>query len=1219
MPAGEGVAAGQWDGSVRTAKANAWVPDGLSVWELSVNSRPGVKADDDYGKRFETPDGSAVDRCTYVQLILRPWTDRSNWAKSRRAEKRWRDIRAYGLDDVEAWLETAPVTWAWFSEELGLNPYGMRTAETWWDAWVRQTSPAMTPGLVLAGRNAAVKAIEARVVGPTITTVEGASVDETCAVLAAMAVSADAEGDGRMLARLAFVNDLSTWRLLLDSAQSLVLVPLDPAFAHEVPSGSPHAVLVPVSGTGVADVDLPPLDAAGVTAALKAAGMSDDKKADESGRLARRSLTALRRNLATNIALHRPQWAERPVPRHIRAVLLAGSWTDQCDGDQSVLAELSGDPYGAFREMAAALANEADPFILQVGASWHLVSAFDAWLLLVERLTEDDLKRLESVVVAVIGEEDPALEVPEEERWWKASLEGKVRAFSSDLRRGLARSLALLGVHGASIGLSGGSSGADWANYLVRSLLKKANEDLTGRRWASLSDLLPLLAEAGPDAFIDAVTAGTSGDTPLLAKMFTDKEHDGMFSSSSPHTGLLWALEGLAWSPNHFGAAVDLLARLDELDPGGRLANRPFASLAGVFCPWHPKNSATPDRRLKVIDGLRKRHGDAAWKLLLSMLPEFHGTHFPTHEPECRDWTPAKVPVTNVEYMSFVSAVVERCIEDAGTEGVRWKSLLAHYSDLPPNDRTMVVDALSHLVEPGTLSQGDSNLLWNALRDLLSRHREFSDAKWALTEESLVGLDKLVEKLKPSRAYERHEWLFQDHMPHLEDTTRRENHAAYEALLAERRRDAVGEIESEGGLNALRRLSAAAEVSWSVGIALAEACPNYDDDLLESLDSADGVELAGQYYFQRFRQEGWEWFGALIGRHPDATALQRARLLLASRDLPRAWEVAEGLGADVAEHYWKNFIPYGLGGDFDRVEFVADRLMKVGRYAMALDFIGMYMRGEGKDEQRLAELIGEGLDGLLTITDDSEFRALSGYDFETLFAFLEQHRETLGIDRVARLEWGFLFALGYDPEVPALHEGMSDNPEFFVEVICAVYRSRRAEEPETPEADVDQQEVRARHGYHLLSSWNRPPGLADAHLDSDRLHAWLDEAKRLLDERGRLEVGLVHFGHVLASAPADPNGDWPPEVVRDLLEELHSADVESGLSTEILNRRGVTSRGLEEGGGQEEELAAKYRADADRFADDSPRTAALLRNIAKSYETDARRNEDSAERFRRGL
>ncbi len=1198
------------------------VPQGLSVWELSVDAHPEGKAESDYTKRTTAPDGSPTAACTYVELILRPWTKRSAWSAEKTAEATWAHVRAYGLDDIEAWLETAPVTWAWFSEELGLSPYGMQTAETWWNAWSSQTSPAFQPDVVLAGRDQAIHVVQSRLRTSGVTTLEGASLDEACAFLAAMAVQQDRGGDGTLMARLAFVDDRATWRALLDSPSPLVLVPLNVELALEAPSTTRHTVLVPVTETRVADVELPRLNASGVAAALKVAGM-EERKAERAGRLARRSLTALRRYLAQNPALHRPSWAEPPVPRHVRAALLAGSWDDQREGDQRVISDLAADAYDAFREAATELTLAPDPFILQVGGSWHVVSPFDAWLLLINRLTEDDLRRFEGAVTRVVGELDPALDVPEGERWWKASFEGKVRAFSPDLRRGLARSLALLGVHGDRVSVPGGTSGAGWAAYLVRALLKVANEDPTGRTWVSLSDLLPLLAEAAPDAVVDAVTSGSSGQDPVLAKLFTDdKDNTGLFSSNSPHTHLLWALERLAWSPEHFGAAIELLGRLDELDPGGRLSNRPDRTLAAVFRPWHPENSATPERRLKVIDQVRRRHPNVAWKLLRSMLPESHATHISTNAPEYRDWKPLDAAVTRGEYMVFISAVVARCIEDAGTAGGRWQSLLSGYSNLAPVDRATVVAALTELVDTGSLVGEDADQIWTALRDLVGRHREFADAQWALPEDALVQLDALVEKLQPKSAFARHEWLFQDHMPHVGDVARREDHEAYTALVADRRRTAIRDIEAEGGLEAVRRLVSQVEVRWSVGIALADACPTYDDQLLESLDNDDAtdLQLAEQYLSQRFRQEGWLWLDAVLQHHAEASPLQRARLLLAARDLPRAWEVAEELGREVAEHFWKLFVPYGLGGDFHLVEFVAEHLMEVGRNAMAVDFVHMYLSGDGAAEERFAQLIARGLDGLLAAPDDPEIRALSSHDFESSLKLLERHRGSIGVDRLARLEWGLLPALGHDPDAPALHEGMATNPAFFVDVVCSVYRSRNEDlDPEHDDADDEQRQARAHNGYRLLSSWHHPPGLSGDGIDAERLHEWLEEAERLLRERGRLEVGLVHLGQVLASAPPDDGATRPPRVVRDLLEELQSEEVESGLSTELFNRRGVTSRGLEEGGAQEASLAAEFRADADRFADEWPRIAALYRRIASSYEADARRNEESAERFRRGL
>jgi phosphate-selective porin len=86
-----------------------------------------------------------------------------------------------------------------------------------------------------------------------------------------------------------------------------------------------------------------------------------------------------------------------------------------------------------------------------------------------------------------------------------------------------------------------------------------------------------------------------------------------------------------------------------------------------------------------------------------------------------------------------------------------------------------------------------------------------------------------------------------------------------------------------------------------------------------------------------------------------------------------------------------------------------------------------------------------------------------------------------------------------------------------------------------------------------------------------------------------------------------------------LLELLQNSNVESGLQTAVLNRRGATTRALDEGGVQEKELVEKYRRMAEQVADGSPRTAVIMRSLATSYEADARREERSAERFRRGL
>jgi len=290
-----------------------------------------------------------------------------------------------------------------------------------------------------------------------------------------------------------------------------------------------------------------------------------------------------------------------------------------------------------------------------------------------------------------------------------------VRTFSPGLRQALAATLAFLAQYGGGILLAGGSSAAGKVNAIVRSLFAAANADSTGEAWVSLSDVLPLLAEASPEAFLEAVSTGLSGNDPPLSHPFASDD-GGVFGHSS-HAGLLWALEALASSPRHFGAAADAFARLDEIDPRGKRGKRPMTSLETVFSPYAPQTSTNSQGRLAVIDGLRTRHPAVAWKLLLSMLPDAHSVIFPTHEPEIRDWKSDPAPVSRAAFFDVVSAVVNRCIADAGQTPQRWTQLLGELQHLPAADREVVFVALEALVDSDA-GFDTGHLVWKAARDI---------------------------------------------------------------------------------------------------------------------------------------------------------------------------------------------------------------------------------------------------------------------------------------------------------------------------------------------------------------------------------------------------------------------------------------------------------------------------------------------------------------------
>lgn len=694
FPSGEGVQLGGWDGIVAVDEGNAFVPGGVSAWELGTGKDIKGKADDDYEKRRGDPGRIDPADSTFVFVTPRRWKGKAAWVAAREGERVWRAVRAYDADDLEAWLELAPAVHVWLSIVLGKLPENAVDLGTWWTDWAGTTRPAVSPELILSGRGEAVEKVHAWLRDPSAPlALQAESRDEAMAVFAAAVQQLPPEERVAHLAPELVVRDLPAWHRLAASGESLILVPVfesREAIARAARGG--HRVVVALgradSVSGMTLV-VPRLAQEDATKALGAAGVPEER-ARELAALARRSFMSFRRRLAVRPEIEQPDWARPGQARSLLPALLAGSWSDANEADREALATLARVPYQEVSGIAVRWSNESDPPARHIGDTWFIVSREDAWSLLARYLTRDDLERLEAVVLDVLGARDPRFDLPESERWMARALNRAPR-HSDVLRRGLAETLAVMGARGETVTVTTGASPSHYAARIVRRLLEGANADW--RIWASLSPVLPLLAEAAPDEFLTAVGQGLSGAEPVLLKLFAEQT-DPLFGSS-PHTGLLWALETVAWSPEHLGHAASLLASLARLDPGGRLANRPMNSLRGIFLLWHPQTTAGLAQRLSVLDMLRRSEADVAWELLRQLLPEHHGIGFNTATPSWRDWAAGPPRVRRGEYVEAVREITGRMLADADQSGPRWETLIEALARLPVDQHEAIVSRLA--------------------------------------------------------------------------------------------------------------------------------------------------------------------------------------------------------------------------------------------------------------------------------------------------------------------------------------------------------------------------------------------------------------------------------------------------------------------------------------------------------------------------------------------
>ena len=1212
---GEGVTTGDWDGTVRAIASTPQVPAGLSLWEVSNESSPEKKADRDYEKRLTTPDGSPTTDAVYVALTSRPWPRRKLWARRRSDDGRWREVEAHGLDDLETWLEGAPITHAWISELLNLQPHGLVTAQTWWQDWSAATDPALTADFVLGGREQSAKSLRDLLAGSGQLITINASSDEDVLAFAAALAAADAGGDGGVqLARMAYVDRVEAWRRLREHPRSLVLVPLNQEVAEAMKVGSAHHVLIPVVGASDADLTLEPIEARVAAEVLKTLGL-DEERAAEAGQLARLSLLASRRRIAVKRELYRPAWAARPVAQIVRRVILLGRFNARRDGDRAVVAGALGRDFAAASEELGHYLSGADPLLTRLGTTWAVVSPVDAWLQTRTAIGEEDLEAFHKAAVDALSEPDPAYELDRAQRY-QAGVLGKVRVHSDDLRQGLATTLALLGAYGGGVVAGATITAGEWAGWIVRAVLDQASKDKSGRLWASLGDVLPLIAEAAPAEFLSAVRDGVADQAPV-AKLFEDNDGTGAFMAMSPHGALLWALERVSWSSEHFGQAVDLLARLDEVDPGGSQGNRPQASLMSIFRPWFPQASVGIERRLDALDGMRTRHPATAWKLMLAVVLERHGFAMHMSQPRYRDWRQPQTEVTRAQYWEFIDELVVRVLTDAGSDVARLAPLVDGLPSLPPQSRAALFERLD---DPERFESAARVELWAVMRAEAAKNREYANATWALPEADVERLEALVARYQPQAATVRHKWLFDDYLPARPSGTGEDDFHQHEAEIEQLRAEAARELVA-CGWDELGVFARAVRMPYLLGAALARVGADaHEPRLLELLDSDGNADwaLSTSYFGQRFRAEGWEWLDTLLAG--DLTARPRARLLLATHDHPTSWQRAEAAGDDVAANFWLEFPCHGLGHDFPYVNEVATKLLAAERVGAALELLNLYHRGDANLER--AELIARGLELMLERPDQAVLQQLAQYGLRNLLEYLE--RASFDEARLASLEWNYLRALGFESAPPTLSRHLATSPDFFAEVICRVYRPGDEDNDEDddgtePEELSAQDLAIASNAHHLLMEWRTLPGRDGETVDAAALTAWVERARELLRERERLRVGDLQIGHVLASCPPDPDGSWPCLAVRELLERLQSPEVERGLENEIFNSLGVTTRGLLDGGQLERDRAQQYREQAERFYDRWPRTAAVLNEAADSFERAARRYDNEAERRRTGL
>ena len=1200
-----------WDGRVDSGTATPWIPLGKSGWEFGCNADPKRKAEGDYSARVNAIPARERAEITFIFVTPRRWDGKDDWAKEKDELGQWKLVKAYDASDLEQWLEQSIPAQGWIAEQMGSADHGAHSLDEQWQKWASVTEPELPKELfqpsVENHKHTLKSWIEKPPSSPLIVCAD--SKIEALAFLFCIFDCDDFAAAGYKDRAVVFSSARALRRLVTSSSAALIPIVFTEAAEREL--GGIHEKLHTIivrpknSVDSEPDVVLDLLNHEGFRKALAAMGIDDHLRAEDLARESGYSSTILRRRLSKNPAIRAPLWTQDAAAvRNLIPMMLVGPWHIQSTADCDILSLLARKEYNEIEKQITELLKFDDSPIWSVGRFRGVSSKIDAFFAVHAAVTQKDLDDFLFGAEFVLSETDPALELAEDKRPF-AVLYGKKREYSAALREGIRETLVLLAVHGNNLfGERLGINVGDRINLLIHRLLTP----LTPEKLLSQGDDLPFYAEAAPHEFLRIIEEDLQSPEPQACALMKPAD-TGLFGGGfPPRTGLLWALETLAWKPEQLLRVSLILAKLAEQKIGDNWSNKPVNSLLSIFRSWMPQTAASLEQRKKALETLTKRSRLVGWQVCL---PQFFcgaqsGDY--NHRPRWRnDASGAGQPVSQQEAYEFRRKALDLVLAWQGHDENTLGDLIGSLQDMPEEDQNKVWDLID-----GWANKKQDDLHRAALRERVRRFAftRRSKNRGIKNDISRRARDAYTH-LTPHDVVIRHQWLFtanwiEESADELEDEAR--DFRKREERIGRLRDEALQEIWREKGFEGVMALAAisGAEfvIGWHMagGVVEASSASEFVKRCLAVDNAAVGKKMgmvAAGFLSRIDADARRDITRSLLAVMPPSEACRLLKCLPFQRD---TWLHVDCQQPEIREQYWREIHPDFRSQEASEINELIDRLLEAKRPRAA--FRSVQFALEEVETSRLKRLL-HGV-GTSEVEGVGTYQ-LDAYHLSSALSIL-QHRSGVTPDEMAGLEFRFIRALQFGEHgIPNLERQVVKSSSLFMQVLALTFK--RSDDGEDPPEwcldDVEHRRALSSATYALLNKIKRIPGTddADGTIKAADLMAWIIEVRTLCREYGRAQIGDEKIGRILANAPVGADGVWPCEPVREVLEETASPDIAIGMAIGVYNSRGVESRG--EGGARERDRAAKYRTWSRKLAFEYPYVANLVEQIATQYDREA--------------
>jgi len=850
---------------------------------------------------------------------------------------------------------------------------------------------------------------------------------------------------------------------------------------------------------------------------------------------------------------------------------LIGSWNENNKFDKEIIEKITGQDFSVWIDAIREIVEFKNSPIVHNSGIYQVKNRLELWDEQKTKIYDDKFSKLTQNAPLILKDTN--------------------NNYSSYLKKGISETLALMSNKSDNLSNCSHVKPRSVAKAIVKTILNDI--DL----WGNLSYNLPTLAETAPEEFLSVVE-----------KQLKNNPDDFIKSGTNTYlSGLIWALEALAWNETYLARVGLIYATLSNQESMGCKNNQPFTSLINMFLPWLPHTLAPEVKRLKTIKIIVEENPEIGWDLLIQLIKSRHYVSNGTNKPKYLMSIPDDKNMSNIDITTYhrqlekISDIaIQIAFDNVHSDSRKMLELIQCFGELRPNSIEKILSLYTADLINTIREKGNADIR-EAFIGLINKHARFSKELWALKPDLISKINDIVSKISPTDLILLNKYLFNDYddsfySDDVDIETNKKN-------LEQKRKNALNQIIGEYGLASIDRLLQEAKLPYIVGSTLGLIGINKDDEnsfLKKYLSSKEQkeTEFIKSYINRRLYLAKWMWVDSVETCKWSSELIGTFLSYLPYMDEIQI-RVQKLLGTDERE-YWLR-MNYFRCDKKSNLLFAVDKLLEYKRPKAAIYLLADLTQSPPVDFPRVKKALLSALTSKEPSYGDSE------YIVQSLIQAIQKD-PNVDAEEIVKIEQKYLSILDNDgcgAEPIFIYRKLASDPKYFSKYIQTVYRPKNGKKIKT--------EKPAKSSYNelrVLRKWKLVPGIQkDNSFSMNQFNSWLTSVKNICNKSGHLDKALEHVGNVLFYTPPDPSGLW---INKEVAKELNKDSDDSEKMRDEFRRAAESSRGahwVDPEGRPEQELSNKYREMADAVENEGFVVfAGSIRRLSDYYKDESNKN-----------